>query len=61
MPALTPTAPAIAGERVGTNKLTGKLIYGFDHCVQSRNDWRSPLERLLIRIFEPRARVVGGW
>jgi hypothetical protein len=26
MPALTPTAAAIAGERVGTNKLTGKLI-----------------------------------
>jgi hypothetical protein len=32
MPALTPTAAAIAGERVGTNKLTEKLLYGFDHC-----------------------------
>jgi len=55
MAALTPTSAAIAGERVGTNKLTGKLLYGFDHCLQSTNDWLSPLERLPIRIFEPRA------
>ena len=35
MPALNPTSASIAGERLGTNKLTGKLLYGFAHCVQS--------------------------
>jgi len=33
MPAHNTTSAAIAGERVGTSKLTGKLLYGFDHCV----------------------------
>jgi hypothetical protein len=34
MPALAPTADAIAADRVGTSQVTGKLLYGFDHCVQ---------------------------
>ena len=44
MLALNTTSASIAGERVGTNKLTGKLISGFGHCVQSSNDWLSPSE-----------------
>jgi uncharacterized protein len=35
MPSLTPTVAAVSADRVGTSKTTGKLLYGFEHCMQS--------------------------
>jgi hypothetical protein len=68
MPALNSTSASIAGERVGTNKPTGKLLYGFDHVVQSiwdilttRLDDEPPrggffVVRAFVRVSRPRDR-----